>query len=100
MTIGPAPTTQMEWRSSLRGTELLDPGLDHGNGIMRAGSRLGVELDGAGALGGEREALDRAVVERTVRDELLRPGPVLDSEAVVLGGDQDAAGGGVEYRMV
>src|ERR687891_1699783 len=98
MTIGPEPTTQIERRSLRRGTEALhEPGEDRPR-VVRPGAGLRVELDGAGALGREVEALDRAVVER---DMGCLPGlGRLDGEAVVLARDEHAAAAAVEHRMI
>src|SRR4051794_38850811 len=73
---------QIEWMSVLRGTDLRHEALERRPRVVRAGRRLGMELQRARAQLGEREALDGLVVERDVRDAgAVGAG---DREAVVL----------------
>src|SRR5436305_1605483 len=97
MTIGPEPTMQM-LSKSVRFGKLVHPGVDEGIGVVRPGTGLGMELDRARAQLGEREALDRVVVERQVRRVAL----VLRAQgkAVVLARHEDAAARALEHRMV
>src|SRR5207247_10054855 len=67
-------------------------------GVVRARSRLGMELHRARIELGEVEPLDGAVVERDVRRLLSRRRR--DREAVVLAGDEDPVRTLVEHRVV
>src|SRR3990172_1134284 len=91
--------TQIVSRSGRLGNAppLFDPRLDDRPGVVRPGAGLGMELNGAGALPGQRDPLDGAVVERDVGDL----GPcALDREAVVLARDENAARRPVEDGVV
>src|SRR6266508_605565 len=69
MTIGPDPITQMELRSGRFGKpQLLDPALEQRPGVMRAWARLGMELQRASALTGQRKPFHGAVIQRDVGD--------------------------------
>src|SRR5689334_1686345 len=100
MTIGPAPIRQIDSRSGRLGNaaHLLDPAVEDRPGIVRARAGLGMELDGAGAQLREVEPLDRPVVERDVGRLAALTGR--DGEAVVLAGDEHAAAGALEHRVV
>src|SRR6478672_10768620 len=108
MTIGPEPSTRILWRSFLRGTvELPQELVEQAERVVGAGSGLGVVLHAARRDVEQPDALDRAVVEVHV-GQLGLPeialqalaGLALDREAVVLGGDRDAAVAQVLDRMV
>src|ERR1044072_2689425 len=88
----------MERRSGRFGNaHLLHPRLDEVPGVMWSRASLGGELNRAGALAGQLEALDGAVVKRGGRDF----GTVaLDREAVVLTRDEDAVRAQIEHRVV
>src|SRR6186713_1046869 len=91
MTIGPEPIRQIDSMSRRLGkrAHLLDPAVDQAPGIVRAGTCLRMELDGARAQLGVLKPLDRLVVERDVRRlaSLARR----NRESVVLAGDEHAA---------
>src|SRR3954464_14017662 len=90
MTIGPDPIRQIEWMSSRRGTtHLLDELLDDRPRVVRAGPGLRVELHRTSVQVRIGEALDRAVVERLVRDAVAVARR--NREAVVLARHDDAS---------
>ena len=68
--------------------------VEEGQGVERPGRGLGVELHAGEAVAGE--ALAGAVVQRDVRDVAVRD----HREAVVLDGDEHAAGRDVAHRVV
>src|SRR3954451_23892609 len=78
--------------------QLLDPAADDRRRVVRSRRRLGVELRGARTQLRVVEPLDGPVVERGVRDARLVTGR--DRKAVVLRGDEYAAGPVVEDRVV
>src|SRR5579862_3334931 len=97
MTIGPEPTMQMLCRSCLRG-KLVHPFLQQRPGVVRAGSRLRMELERARAQLREGEPFDGAVIERHVRRLL---GVVRAyGEPVVLARHEDAPVRALQHRMV
>src|SRR5690348_2979787 len=97
MTIGPEPTRQMVSMSVLRG-KLVHPLLEQGPRIVRAGSGLGMELERAGAELGERQPLDRPVVEGDVRRHLRLRSAY--REAVVLARDEHALVRALQHGVV
>src|SRR5215207_3125118 len=98
MTIGPEPITQMERRSGRFGKpQLLDPALEQGPGVVRAGACLGMELQRTSPLTAQREPFHGAVIERHVRD--LRS-VTCHSEAVVLARYEHAVRRDLEHGMV
>src|SRR5579862_2953953 len=69
--------------------------------LARAGARLGMALEAVGRLVGELDALERSIEERSVRGAHVRGQRLLvDGEAVVLAGDEDAAAREILHRMV
>src|SRR3954447_12044903 len=89
---------QIEWMSVLRGTDLRHEALERGPGIVRAGRRLGMELQRARAQLREREPLDGVVVERDVGDAgAVGAG---DREPVVLARDEHLPGPPILDGMV
>ena len=70
--------------------------------VVRPGRRLGVELHAPDRAASQAQALDRAVVERAVRDleRAVAVGRRLDGEAVVLARHEHAAGGRLVDRVV
>src|SRR5688500_11961232 len=102
MTIGPEPRTRILWRSSLLGMRGLEQGdelVEEPEGVVGAGTGLGVVLDAAGGDVEQADSLDRVVVEVHVGelggaelglDDLARR--ARDREAVVLRGDRDPPG--------
>src|SRR5262249_53777487 len=100
MTIGPEPIRQTDSMSGRLGnrSQLLGPLRDDRCTVMGPGARLGVELRRASPQLRVVEALDRAVVQRRVRDALAVAGS--NREAVVLRRDENATGHVVDDRMV
>src|SRR5690348_1286113 len=80
------------------GLQLLDEAADDRRRVVRPGRRLRMELRRACPQLRVVEPLDRAVVQRAVRDAGLVAGR--DGEAVVLRGHENAPGAVVEHRVV
>src|SRR4029453_9128609 len=97
MTIGPDPITQIDRRSRRLGecAHLLYPALEQRPSVVRAGTRLGVELDRAGTQARKLEPFDRAVVEGDV--SCLAIGARPHREAVVLRRYEHAVGRPLEH---
>src|SRR5919204_1776144 len=116
MTIGPDPMTATvpiserlgNGRSQGAGGGPVDEGGQGGAGVMRPGPGLGMELERRNVEVAQREPLDRAVVERRVRDraraerrrELASGVRAADGEAVVLRRHEDTARLEVEHGVV
>src|SRR5450759_2405018 len=107
MTIGPEPRMRILWMSLRRGNSLQEA-VEQVEAVVRAGSGLGVVLDGSARDVEQLEALDGAVIQVHMgerggaevgfpahgligRDRALAAGPER-GEAVILGGDLHAAG--------
>src|SRR3954468_23648690 len=111
MRIGPEPMTITWWMSSRLGIPLLlhevDEPLEERRRVVRAGRRLGMELDAERRRLPAAQPLDDIVVEADVAD-LDRPvrgvrRPVqrgVDGEPVVVAGHPDRAPGPVEDWVV
>ena len=87
---------------ALAGEHGVDEAVEEGRGVVWARGGLGVVLDGEDVASGNVEAGDGVVVEVPVGDAGapgLEAGGV-DGEAVVLAGDLDASGEGVEDGLV
>lgn len=106
--MGPEPMMSILCRSSRLGTgvtplgqHVADEITEEVEGIVRARRDLGVELHRVGGVAAVAEALEGAVVEVDEgRLGLLRDGPQVHAEAVVLGGDDYVPVAQVLHRLV
>src|SRR5580698_2414424 len=118
MMIGPAPMIRMLWMSVRLPTllaaahghlqlrlqaaqdEVIEQ-LEQRLEVVRSGARLGVPLETECRAVLEGDALQRAVEQRAVRrPDVVRQRRLIDGEAVILAGDEDAAAVQVLHRMV